>query len=200
MTQAKTIGFVFIDGYADWEWGLLSASAVEWFGARAVALSPDGGPVHGIGGFALSPERAADPAVNRDLDGVAVIGSDGWATAGAPDVSGLLADIEARGGVLGGICAGTLPLARAGLLAGRSHTSNGREWIGMHVPGYPGVEAYQDVPRAVRDGRLVTAPGSAPGTFAIAFLEALYPERGEQLTEMAALFAREYDLAPARSS
>ena len=69
----------------------------------------------------------------------------------------------------------------------------------MHVPGYPGVEAYQDVPRAVRDGRLVTAPGSAPGTFAIA-LEALYPERGEQLTEMAALFAREYDLAPARSS
>ena len=120
MAQAKTIGFVCLDGYADRKWGLLSASAVEWFGARAVALSPDGGPVHGIGGFASSPERAADPAVIAILDSVAVISSDGWATAGAPDISGLLADIEARGGVLGGICAGTLPLARAGLLAGRS--------------------------------------------------------------------------------
>ena len=36
MAAAKTIGFVFIQGYADWEYGLLAASAVEWFGAQAV--------------------------------------------------------------------------------------------------------------------------------------------------------------------
>ena len=40
----RTIGFVFIEGYADWEFGLLSGSAPEWFGARPVALTPGGAP------------------------------------------------------------------------------------------------------------------------------------------------------------
>ncbi len=79
MTASKTIGFVFIDGFADWEFGLLSASAVEWFGAKAVALSPEGKPVASIAGFRLTPDRSTDPADNADLDAVAVIGSDGWA-------------------------------------------------------------------------------------------------------------------------
>jgi hypothetical protein len=39
----RTIGFVFIEGYADWEFGLLSGSAAEWFGARCVALTRSAG-------------------------------------------------------------------------------------------------------------------------------------------------------------
>lgn len=38
MPKQKTIGLIFMDGFADWEYGLLAASAVEWFGARAVSL------------------------------------------------------------------------------------------------------------------------------------------------------------------
>jgi len=38
----------------------------------------------------------------------------------------------------------------------------------------------------------VSAPGSAPGTFALAFLGALCPGRKEQLAEMRTLFASEY--------
>ena len=53
-------------------------------------------------------------------------------------------------------------------------------------------------PHAVADGRLVSAPGSAPGTFAIAFLEALYPEQKEQLAQMRAMFAGEYRAASVR--
>src|SRR4051812_16173662 len=41
----RKIGLVFIPGFADWEYGLLSASAVEWFGAKAICLTPDGQPV-----------------------------------------------------------------------------------------------------------------------------------------------------------
>lgn len=195
----KKIGFVFIDGFADWEFGLLSASAVEWFGAEAVSLSPGGRQVPSMAGFKLTPDRSAEPDANTDLDAVAVIGSDGWATAGAPDVAGLLEAVAARGGVVGGICGGTLALARAGLFEGRQHTSNGRDWILGHLPGYAGSEAYRDVPDAVADGAIVSAPGSAPGTFAHAFLAALYPERGEELAQMKAMFAREYAGAPASS-
>ena len=51
MAEQKTIGFVFIEGFADWEYGLLAASAVEWFGAKAVSISPDGKPVTSMSAF-----------------------------------------------------------------------------------------------------------------------------------------------------
>ena len=199
MTAAKTIGFIFIPRFADWEYGLLAASAVEWFGAKAVALSPDADTVTGSAGFRLTPDRGIDPDANGDLAAVAVIGSDEWTAESRPDVAPLLRSVAARGGVVGGICAGTLALARAGLLDGQKHTSNGRDWIQANVPGYAGSELYVDVPHAVADNRLVTAPGSAPGTFAKTFLEVRYPDQQEQLTEMGAIFAKEYSGAMPRS-
>ena len=119
MPEQKTIGFVFIEGFADWEYGLLAASAVEYFGAKAVSISPNGKPVSSMSGFKLTPDRSADPAENVDLDAVAVIGSDNWAAKNPPDVAPLLDAVAARGGVVGGICAGTLALARAGLFEKR---------------------------------------------------------------------------------
>ncbi len=200
MSAAKTIGFIFIDGFADWEYGLLSASAVEWFGARAVSLSPGGSPRKSMSGFHLTPDRSLEVAENADLDAVAVIGSDQWASKSHPDPSPLLKAVTARGGVVGGICAGTLALARSGLFETAGHTSNGRDWILMHEPGYAGSANYQDVPHAVADDRIVSAPGSAPGTFALAFMKALYPEQEGQLAEMKTLFAREFTGAPAQAS
>lgn len=192
MADMKTIGFIFIPGVADWEYGLLSASAVEWFGAKAVVITPDGRPVKSASGFGLAADRAADPDENGDLDALAVIGSDGWAAEGAPDVADLLKSVDGRGGVIGGICGATLALARAGLFEGKTHTSNGRDWILRHLPDYAGRENYSDVAHAVADGRIVSAPGSAPGTFALAFLEALYPGKTAELAEMRSMFSREY--------
>ena len=188
----RTIGFVFIQGFADWEFGFLSGAASDWFATRPVALTPKGAPAVSIGGFKLAGQRGLTPEESRDLDAVAVIGSDHWAAKSHPDVAPLLVSVAERGGVVGGICAGTLALARAGLFRDRAHTSNGRDWILGHVPDYPGAERYCDVPHAVADGRLISAPGSAPGTFAIAFLEALYPEQTEQIAQMRTIFASEY--------
>lgn len=188
----KTIGLVFIPGFADWEYGLLSASAVEWFGGRTLSLSPDGKPVKSISGFSLAPDRSTDPDANGDVDAVAVIDSDGWASDAAPDVSALLKSVRGRVGVVGGICAGTLALGRAGLFAEAKHTSNGRDWIVHHLSDYAGRQNYQDVPYAVSDAGIVSAPGSAPGTFALEFLQTLYPGKESQFAEMRAMFGREY--------
>lgn len=192
MSDQKTIGFVFVERFADWEYGLLAASATEWFGAHAVSLTPDGKPVKGTSGFRLVPDRSARADENSDLDAVAVIGSDTWAGDAPPDVAELLGAVASRGGVVGGICAGTLALARAGMFERARHTSNGRDWINGHEAGYAGDGNYQDVPHAVADGKVVSAPGSAPGTFALAFLETLYPERSGDVAHMRTLFAREY--------
>jgi putative intracellular protease/amidase len=195
MPEQKTIGFVFIEGFADWEYGLLAASAVEWFGAKAVSVSPNGKPVTSMSGFKLTPDRSIDPAQNVDIDGVAVIGSDNWAAKNPPDVAPLLDSVGKRGGVVGGICAGTLALARAGLFRNAGHTSNGRDWILGHEPNYAGAANYRDVPHAVADGKVVSAPGSAPGTFAVEFLRAVYPDKEAQFVEMRALFGSEHAAA-----
>ncbi len=125
----KTIGVVFVDRFADWEFGLLSASAVEWFGARTVAITPNGEPVRSMSGFQLNPLRSANINENADLDAVAVIGSDVWSSCDAPDVSALLTDVRKRGGVVGGICGATLALAKAGLFDHAGHTSNSRDFV-----------------------------------------------------------------------
>jgi hypothetical protein len=62
---------------------------------------------------------------------------------------------------------------------------------------YAGAEHYRDVPYAVADGRLVSAPGTAPLTFATAFLGALYPEQREQIAQMHTSFADEHRAASA---
>lgn len=192
MTALKTIGVVFVDGWADWEFGLLTGSVPEWFGGRIVSISPEGKPVRSIGGLMLTPERSADPDRNGDLDAVAIIGSDTWASAQAPDVAPLIRTVADRGGIVGGICAGTLALARAGLFARAKHTSNEPQWLDHVLASYPGRENYSYVPYAVRDGNVISAPGSAPGTFAIEMLKALYPEKADLFPQMRQMFSAEF--------
>jgi putative intracellular protease/amidase len=94
--------------------------------------------------------------------------------------------------VVGGICAATVGLARAGLLAGRMHTSNGQEWIAEMTGGYAGSDGYVDTPAAVADGLIVTAPGTAPVSFAMTFLSAVYPEAAEMLAAARAMYGAEH--------
>ena len=161
-----------------------------------MALTPEGRRVVSIGGFSLAGERGLSAAENEDLDAVAVIGSDAWSGVSPPDLAPLLTAVSGRSGVVGGICAGTLALARAGLFADCAHTSNGREWIQRILPGYAGAANYRDVPYAVTDDRIISAPGSAPATFAVAFLRALYPDKADQLAEIRDFMAREFQDAP----
>ncbi|WP_157016447.1 DJ-1/PfpI family protein [Mesorhizobium xinjiangense] len=190
--KGKTVGMIFVEGFADWEYGFLSASVVEWFGGRIVALTPGGGGVRSVSGLMLADCRDCRPEDNDDLNAIAVIGSDCWQAADAPDIAPLLRAVADRRGVVGGICGGTLALARAGLLENRRHTSNGRVWIADHLDSYPGQGLYRDVPHAVRDGNVVSAPGSAPASFAAEFLEALLPEREDMIVRLRALFASEH--------
>ena len=194
--QAR-LGFVFIPGFADWEYGTLAASAVEWFGAEAVvadARSPAG---QGISGFLLTPQRGAGAAENDDLDAVAIIGSDGWAEPYPPDVEPLVRAVAERGGLVGGICAGTLPLAKGrAVLDGRDHTSNGRDWILGHVPGLcaaptaiatcrtPSPTGASSPHRARR-----RAPSPSPSC------RHSIPSGREQFAEMTAMLAREHAAA-----
>ncbi|MEM9574081.1 MAG: DJ-1/PfpI family protein [Pseudomonadota bacterium] len=192
MPNSKKLAIVLIDGFADWEYPLLAASARQWFGIDTRFFTPSGEPVTSIAGLMF---RDGAPFSLIDLDSgdaLAVIGSDNWAAASAPDISQYLATCIENEVIIGGICAGTLPLAKAGMFANHHHTSNSRDWIMENAGNYAGAENYQDRPYAVRQNRVVSAPGSAPGTFAVEMLNAMLPDQTEQIGEMKNMFANEF--------
>ena len=164
----------------------------EQFGATLRVASPDSGPQTSIGGMrALSDVRFN--AVTADAAEVFLaIGSDSWPTLHDAAFFGLLSEALTAGKFVGEICAATVVAAGAGLFKGRPHTSNGLDWLGRHAPGYTGAEHYVETPRAVTAGRLVSAPGSAPGSFASAICMLVSPGRVDEIRANDAMMAREW--------
>jgi putative intracellular protease/amidase len=99
----------------------------------------------------------------REVDAVIVCGGTIWQTPAAPDLSPLFAAVAREGKLLGLICDATVAAAKAGILDDAQHTSNGAGYL--DATRYAGAGRYVDTAGAVRDGRIVTAPGTAPVRF-----------------------------------
>lgn len=183
----KRIAIVLIDDFADWEVGFFAAAARAWLGAEIRHYTPGGKPVRSMGGLAVTPEASLDTLAVADFDALAVIGSSGWEKDDAPDLGPIIRQALDEGRPVGAICGATLAAARAGVLADRMHTSNAKAYLIGHVAGYDGAR-YVETPKAVIDGNLVTAPGSAPGTFASAMVGLIWPDSttADDLTKLAA--------------
>lgn len=165
----KPVMIVVLDGFADWETPLIAGIGGSFYGLPARYVTPGGGRVRSMGG--LTVEGLAD-AVPQPDEIVVLCGGDAWTRPDAPDLSAMLRQVHARGTAVAGICAGTLALARAGLFSGRAHTSNGLDFLRHHLPDYDAAAQYRDQPQAVSDGGVISAPGSAPITFAAEVLRA----------------------------
>lgn len=87
-----------------------------------------------------------------------------------PGVEGALKVLSAQT-VIGAICDATRALASAGLLDNVDHVSNDADTIDL--PGYHGAARFRPGPKALRDGRIVTAAGTAPVSFMAEMLAAL---------------------------
>jgi putative intracellular protease/amidase len=190
----RAIAF-FQPGWADWEAGQVLALLREHGGCEIRIATADGGQQTSIGGVRAAADLAFADVGPQDAEIYLLIGSDRWVGFHDEAFFGLLRGALARGAVLGAICAGTVAAARAGLFEGRAHTSNGRDWLAQVAPGYAGADRYVDTSRAVRDGRLVSAAGLAPGTFAAEVMQLAVPDRQATVQEYRALMAQEW-LAP----
>ncbi|HWV20175.1 MAG TPA: DJ-1/PfpI family protein [Devosia sp.] len=168
---------ILTPGYADWETALLNAAARSYYGVNTLFASPDGEEVVSSGGLRVRPNMAVGDIDVEEIDAILVNGGTIWSTPCAPDISDLLRQAHAAGKTVGGICDGTLALARAGLLDHVPHTANGPE--SLPDTGYKGVEHYRDQPLAVLAGKIVTAPGTAPASFMGAVFESLGMRNGD---------------------
>jgi putative intracellular protease/amidase len=162
---------ILTDGFADWETSLLNAVARGYYGAETAHATLDGMPVTSMGGLRVTPDFALSDLDARGYDALIVCGGSAWEQDNSPDISDVLRKSEADGKVVGGICAGSYQLAKAGLLDDVAHTSNSRS--DLENTGYHGATRYRDTPEAVRDGKIVTAGAAAPVSFMAKVMESL---------------------------
>jgi putative intracellular protease/amidase len=192
--MTKRLAVILIDSFAEWEFGLLTSVARDYLGAEVTFHTPGGRTVTAEGGLRAEADGAIEDLNLANVDALVVVGSSHWSKGTAPDLNRLLQGVDESGRTLGFICQGTLAAARAGMLNERAHTSNNLETL-KKAAVYRGSEHYVDTPRAVRDGNIITAPGSAPVTFAIEMLNALWPEKAGEIGAYHADLVREHQKA-----
>jgi putative intracellular protease/amidase len=169
----KAVYFLAVPGFADWEaaHALAELRRHGHYRVHVVGLTRDA--IQSMGGLTVRPTVAL---AEVDLDDVAVFilpGGDRWEQHPVErELVAVLETLAARAVPIAAICAATTVVARAGLIAGRRHTSNGLEYLKQHVPDYTEAAWYVDAP-AVRDRGLITASGLADVEFAEAIMAEL---------------------------
>ncbi len=180
----KTILFVILPQYADWEAAYLASAiamlAEENYEIRTVSLSQDA--VTSIGGFRVLPDYDLK-SVPSDYEALILIGGMAWRDENAQQIKPLVTDCFRKGKVLGGICDASAFLGTAGVLNDVFHTSNDRDdlkqWAGS---AYTGEEKFI-AKQAVRDQNVITANGTAPMEFAKEVLLALHAASEEKIAD-----------------
>lgn len=171
--MTKRLAIVLTEGYADWECGLLMATARHECGAQTVVLTPGGKDVTSLGGVSIKSAGKAEDAAPADYDVLVLCGGTIWQSDDVPDLSAPVGRFIAAGKPVAGICDATLALGRLGLLDTRAHTGNYASQLRDVVPAYRGTPLYRNQPQAVSDQGVITASGAAPVSFAREVLEAI---------------------------
>lgn len=182
------IAVLLSEGFADWEYALIGGTGGPFYGIDVQYFAPVIGQVRSQGGLAATVEQNLEDLTKWRPDAVAVVGGTIWKKEDAPDISTVLNDQHSSGAVVAGICGGTLALARAGLLNEVSHTSNDPEYLIQNAEGYTGKQTYLKSASAISDNRIITAPGTAPTSFAAVVFEGvgMKPEIAAQFRTMMA--------------
>jgi putative intracellular protease/amidase len=164
--SGRDICLLVFDGLADWEPSFALTGLRRWASMSVRTVGFSAAPVTTMGGLRLLPDATL---AQVDAGGVALFmlpGGDMWENDyPRAQLEPVLGELRARQVPIAAICGATVALARAGLLAGRRHTSNGREYLLAHAPGYAGAEHYEEG-LAMRDDGIITASGLGAVEFA----------------------------------
>jgi putative intracellular protease/amidase len=153
-------------GFADWEPAHALAELRRSGNRSVVAVGFDLEPVTSMGGLRVTPDRALGDIRPSQMELLILPGGDFWESSyPQTELNSVLMEAVAAKVPVAAICAGTLAVARAGLLNDRRHTSNMPGYIAEHVPEYSGDACYEAVP-AMTDRGVITASGLAPVEFA----------------------------------
>lgn len=163
----KTILFVILQQYADWEAAYLS-SGINMLGDGSYAIktvSLTNESIASIGGFHTVPDYDIK-SIPSEYEALILIGGMTWRDENAKQIKPLVEESFKKGKVLGGICDASAFLGIVGILNNVNHTSNDlndlKKWAGK---SYTGEEKYI-MQQVVSDKNIITANGTAALEFA----------------------------------
>ena len=182
----KNVVLLFLlSDYADWEAayvaaGLNSGAESTPYRIKTVALTKD--PVQSIGGFSVLPDYSID-TIPENYEALFLIGGTSWRNPEALKVIPLVKSAIENNKLVGGICDGSVFLAKNGFLNNVKHTSNSLEDIKEYgAENYTNEAGYQNE-QAVLDGNILTANGSAPLEFAKLAFQRLELDTAEEIEQ-----------------
>ena len=169
--KPKVYVLVF-DGFADWEpaHALCQINLSERFDIVAVGLSE--APIKSMGGLTVTPEITLEKINPGEAAIFVMPGGTRWERPARRSVLDALRRFREAGVPIAAICGATLEIARSGLMRGRRHTSNSREYLAASVPEYSEGGFYANE-LAVTDDGLITASGLGSLEFAREILNKL---------------------------
>lgn len=165
------VAIILTQDFADWEYALLAGTGRAFYGLDIQFFGPEIGQISTQGGLHVFVPQNLDEIFRWLPEVIVVVGGNSWTSKNAPNISELLKAQHSGGGVVAGICGGTLALARAELLNETLHTSNDIDFLKQNAKGYSGSEYFRESATAMCENRVITAPGTAPVSFTAAVFE-----------------------------
>ncbi|MBE6054981.1 MAG: thiamine biosynthesis protein ThiJ [Clostridium sartagoforme] len=167
--MGKILVYIF-DGMTDYETTLISHLLCADAGKEVISIAYEDRLIKGKSGFMYKPEKLISDILDEDVEGLIITG--GWSKEFKHDFIKLINRLDSEGKLIGGICgAGTLALAKAGVLDNVKYTTPIVEWNEEYVCKYGEEDPFPRenfvVDRVVRDGNIITAQGVAFIDFAV---------------------------------
>ena len=166
VVDKRSVYLLVFDGLADWEPSYALTGLRHWAKVPVRTVGFQKREVTTMAGLRVSSDMMLADMDSSDVALFMLPGGDMWESKYPRDnVENVLWNLEASDVPIAGICAATIPMARAGLFAGRRHTSNGRAYLLQHTKGYLGAENYVET-SAIREERVISATGLGALEFA----------------------------------
>lgn len=167
--MGKMLFFIF-DEMTDYEVTFISHLLSSEAGKEIITISYEDKMIKGRSGFLYKPDKLVKDVLNYNVDGLIITG--GWYGEVKPELIELINKIYLEGKLVGGICgAGTVFLAKSGILNNVKYTTPINQWTQKHIEIYGENDPFPREnfvsERVVRDGNVITAQGTAFIDFAI---------------------------------
>lgn len=167
--MSKILVFIF-DEMTDYEITFISHLLGADAGKEIVTIAYEDKMIKGRSGFLYKPSRLVDDVLDEEVEGLIITG--GWYGQTKPELMKLINNLNSKGKLIGAICgAGTVFLAKAGILNNVKYTTPIVEWTQKHIEIYGNEDPFPREnfvsERVVRDRNIITAQGTAFIDFAI---------------------------------
>ena len=167
--MGKILLFIF-DGMTDYEVTFITHLLGVDAGKKIISISYENKLIKGASGLTYKSDKLVKDVVNEEVEGLIICG--GWYGDVRNELIELINNVNGKGKLIGAICgAGTVFLAKAGILNNVKYTTPVTEWTEKHINVFGDKDPFPREnfisERVVRDKNIITAQGIAFIDFSI---------------------------------